>query len=292
MTRFLCIADTHLGADPMGYTQQRGYPERLREICRALVERVAAWGGVDFVLHGGDMVDAGTDANIRAAAGLFDLPAPVYLCLGNHDLTTPDAVERWLELAPEFFVGDAPEYDVATDDCIVHVCPNHWCETPYFWRDAQDIRFSLDQKERLARALDASPDLPHIILTHSPVYGLPPEQTGHREPLHAPPPEFASQIAAILAGHDCVRCVLGGHSHMNMRVNYDGVEFVTVSALSETPFEIKLFEVSREEMRMSTVSLASSLDFEAEYDEGRGFVQGRAVDRSFTIDVGPGGTSG
>ena len=36
MTRFLYIADTHLGAAPMGYRQQPGYPERLGEIVRAL----------------------------------------------------------------------------------------------------------------------------------------------------------------------------------------------------------------------------------------------------------------
>jgi len=291
MTRFLYVADTHLGAAPMGYTQQRGYPERLGEICRALVERVAAWGGVDFVLHGGDMVDAATDANIRAAAEVFDLPVPVHLCLGNHDLTAPDAVERWFALAPEFFVGGEPEYDVAADDCIIHVVPNHWCETPYFWRDAQDVRFSAEQTERLSLALDASPELPHVILTHSPVYGLPPEQTGLAGPHHAPPPSFTAQVSDILAGHDCVRCVLGGHSHMNMRVAQDGVEFVTVSALVETPFEFKLFEISSEKMSMSTVSLGPSLDFDGEYNESRAFVQGRPVDRSFSIDIGPGGAS-
>jgi len=292
MTRFLYIADTHLGADPMGYTQQPGYPERLGEICRTLVEHVAAWGGVDFVLHGGDMVDAATDANIRAAAELFDLPAPVYLCLGNHDLTTPDAIQRWLEVAPRFFIGNAPEYDVATDDCIIHVVPNHWCDAPYYWRDTQEPQLSAEQVERLERALDAAPDLPHVILTHSPVHGVPPEQTGLVEPHHSPPASFTSQITAILAGHDCVRCVLGGHSHMNMRLARDGVEFVTVSALSETPFEFKLFEVSSEKMRMSTVSLGPSLDLDAEYDERKAFVQGRPVDRSWSMDIGPGPTPG
>ena len=43
--------------------------------------------GIDFVLHGGDMVDLATVENIRAARDLFSLSVPVYLCLGNHDMT-------------------------------------------------------------------------------------------------------------------------------------------------------------------------------------------------------------
>ena len=90
MTRFLYIADTHLGADPMGYQQQRGYPQRLPEILSALCARLDAIHGIDFILHGGDMVDSTTEGHVAAAAKSFDLPVP-----DHHD---HDEVEDGLHL--------------------------------------------------------------------------------------------------------------------------------------------------------------------------------------------------
>jgi len=89
--------------------------------------------GIDFVLHGGDMIDSATDENILAAAELFDLPVPVYLCLGNHDLTVPDALALWVKLAPGFFKDGKPDCTIMTNDCVIHVAPNHWDEIPFFW---------------------------------------------------------------------------------------------------------------------------------------------------------------
>jgi len=282
MTRFIYIADTHLGADSMGYQQQKGYPEKLAEILAALQEYLDAKNNIDFGLHGGDMVDATTDNNIRAAVAAFDLPIPVHLCLGNHDLTVPDALDRWLTLAPGFFCKNAsPEYSIATKDCIVHVVPNHWQDRPYYWEDVQNTHHSKEQIAYLAQALNAAPDLPHIILTHSPVYGLPVEQTGFSEPYHSPNGSFTASVTALVARHANVTCVLGAHNHMNMRIARKGVEFVTVSSLVETPFEFKLFEVTPRSITMATISLSDSLGY-GEYDDARAFVQGRAVDRSFS----------
>ena len=98
MTKFLYIADTHLGANPMGYQKQRGYPERLPEILACLRAWLADEGGVDFILHGGDMVDSATADHIREAAEVFRFPVPVYLCLGNHDLTGEGSLDDWLAL--------------------------------------------------------------------------------------------------------------------------------------------------------------------------------------------------
>lgn len=278
MTRFLYIADTHLGASPVGYHQQPGYPERLTEILSALCECLE---GVDFILHGGDMINLTTDANILAAVAAFDLPVPVYLCLGNHDLTVPDAVERWMELAPGFFMGGEPNTTIRTEDCVIHVAPNHWGDAPFYWKDKQDAHLSAVQIERLAHELGIAPRLPHVILTHSSVHGLPTEQTGFPEPYHSPTPSFTRDVSAFLEQHANVTCVLGAHNHMNMRVHQDGVEFVTVSSLVETPFEFKLFEVTPDSFTMATEALNASLDFGGDYDATRPFVQGRAVDRAF-----------
>jgi len=275
------MADTHLGANPMGYQQQRGYPAKLPEIRTALTEFLLPEHRVDFVLHGGDMIDAATDDQIRAAAALFTLPVPVYLCLGNHDLTEPDAMARWMKHAPGFFPGGTPEYTITTEDCAIHVAPNHWEERPFYWRNKQEAHFSATQIERLNRQLAIRPHLPHLVLTHSPVYGLPVEQTGFSAPCHCPCESFTAGMTALAAGHGNLKCVLGAHNHMNMRVAHNSVEFVTVSSLVETPFEFKLFEVTPHAISMSTVALKPALPFGDDYNAAKAFVQGRTVDRSF-----------
>jgi len=286
MTRFLYIADTHWGADPMGYQQQRGYPDKLPEILSALSAWIAARGDIDFILHGGDMIDATSDDTITAAASAFDLGIPVYLCLGNHDVTTPNAVERWVTLAPQLFPNGTPDSTIASDDCVLHVAPTQWCEVPYYWDRAQQPYLTPAQMTRLRGALKTQTDVPHLLLTHSPVYGLPVVQTGFAEPYHAPTAAFAAQIRDLAARHGTLKGVLGAHNHMTMRVRRAGVEFVTVSALVETPFEFKLFEVTPRRIAMATFSLSGALTFKGDYDAARSFVQGRGIDRSFSRAFG------
>lgn len=281
MTRFLYIADTHLGASPMGYQQQTGYPERLPEILVAVKDCLAADPRLAFVLHGGDMVDAATDRNITAAGKAFDLPVPVYLCLGNHDLSAPDALKRWLKAAPGFFPQGRPEYRIETGECVIHVVPNHWEDRLYRWEAAQQPHFSAGQLERLDGALRLKPHLPHFLLTHSPVHGVPVEQTGFAEPFHPPGEAFTAAMTAMAARHGNLHCVLGAHNHLNLCVKNQGVHFVTVSALVETPFELKLFEVAADVITMSTLSLANRVGGAAAYDAGKAFVQGRPNDRAF-----------
>lgn len=283
MSRFLFLADTHLGATQAGFQQQPKYPGRLSEIARALKNWILADGRIDFVLHGGDMIEVTDDASIRTAVDLFDLPVPVYLCLGNHDLTAPDAMARWMELAPGFFPEMRPEFTISTDDCVIHVVPNHWDESRYQWRACQDVNLAPNQVAYLQRHLQVRSDRPHLLMTHSPVFAVPVEQTGLDEPFHPPPASFTETFTDLAATHPHLRCVLGAHNHVNMRVRQAGVDYVTVSSLIETPFEFKVFEVAPGSIAMETVSLADRLDFEGRYDPSMNFVQGRPEDRSFRI---------
>ncbi len=281
MTRFIYISDTHMGADQVSL-HQRGYPDRMAEILSALKAYLHQQGDIDFLLHGGDMINTMSDEGITAAVKAFDWDVPVHLALGNHDLDVPSAVERWLALAPGFFGGSGrPVYTVATEDCRIHVVPNHWCEEPYYWRDSLQAQFSPDQLTYLAAALDAEPELPHIVQTHSPVFGVPEAQTGFAEPFHPVQPAFTADFIELVAGHPNLRCVIGAHNHINMHVVHEGVHFITSSALVETPFELKIFEVTPGAMAMSTVSLADSLRFDAVYDDDKAYAQGREIDRSF-----------
>lgn len=281
MSRFLYIADTHLGAPSSGFQQQPKYPDKLTEIVDALRIWILADGGIDFILHGGDMIEAISDESIRAAVDLFNLPVPVHLCLGNHDLTSPDAMVRWMDLAPGFFPDQRPDYTINTDDCVIHVVPNHWDDSRYHWSTCQDVNLAPEQIAWLRQQLDTNPHLPHILMTHSPVFPVPMEQTGLDAPFHPPPASFTETFTELAAEHPHLRCVLGAHNHVHMRVRHEGVDYVTVSSLIETPFEFKIFEVTPESITMETIRLAESLDFEGRYDPALSFVQGRPIDRAF-----------
>ncbi len=279
MTKFIYIADTHAGTDFMGYQQQKGYPEKLPDILAAFDAWINEEGGVDFVLHGGDMIDSATADNIRNAARLFRLSVPVYLCLGNHDLTERASLDLWMEWAPRFFPKASPGYSIETDDCVVNVIPNHWCDIPYFWSDKQEACLFEDQLAQLEAQLKSHRESVHMLSTHSPVFGLPPEQTGLPDPLHTPVESFSSCVTDLVRSYPQVRCVLGAHNHMNMNVAVDGINYVTASALSEAPFEFKLFTVASGSVRMSTIGLFDRINFKAEYDFNKTYVQGRRKDR-------------
>ena len=69
----------------MGYRQQPGYPERRPELLALLDAWIRENPPIDFVLHGGDLIDGTTPANLRTAREFARLPVPVRLCLGNID---------------------------------------------------------------------------------------------------------------------------------------------------------------------------------------------------------------
>jgi len=283
MTRFLYLADTHLGAAPMGYQQQPGFPERLAELVAALRRYIEGSDAIDFVLHGGDLVDQATDASIVAAADVFALPVPMYLCLGNHDLTRDAAVSRWLALAPRFFgAGTGADYSVVTDDVAIHVVPTQWEEQPYRWSGPQREQLTDGQECFLETALRRTFDRSQIVLTHSPVLGLPPAQTGFPEPYHAPGAGFARTMLGLAARHPSVACVLGAHTHMNQCVREGRTAFVTASAFVEAPFEIKRFEATATTLTMETVRLGERIDWTPALNPDHPHVQGRPADRAFT----------
>ena len=279
MTRFIYIADSHFGAAPMEYQMQPGFPEQLTEIVGALREWMLADGRIDFVLHGGDMIDVTTEETIRQAAELFDLPTPVHLCLGNHDATELDAAGRWLALAPQFF-GGSPTYSMESGDCLVHVLPTHWSEIDHYWEEALTPQLRPEQIEQAVRAAGRRPDAFQVLLTHSPMLGVPAERTGLEYDFHGPPETFVEQLADLI--DRCgIRLVLGAHSHVNMRDQYGQAEVLTVSSLAETPFEFKLIEIEGASMHVQTISLADRLSFQADTDPASAWVHGRPEDREF-----------
>jgi DNA repair exonuclease SbcCD nuclease subunit len=265
-----------------GYNQQPRYADRISELVQLLDAWIAAQDPpIDFVLHGGDMIDATNPRNIRRAKQAFSLTVPVYLCLGNHDLTTPDALDLWLSLAPEFFCDAQPVYTLANGSWMLHIVPNQWCETPFYWRDVQRPHLLPDHWAHLASALFAYPDRQHLLCTHAEVLAVPADQVGRSQPYHPPLAGYATEVRDLATRHSHLRGVLSGHSHVNTHGMAAQAHAITGSAFSETPFEFKDVVVGHEHFTMRTVPLLPAASFKADYNWDRTFVQGRHCDRGF-----------
>ena len=280
--KFIFMSDTHFGAAPMGFQQQTGYPEQLCELVGLLKNKIKEYGDIDFVLHSGDIVDSTTKANITGASKLFELPVPVYLCLGNHDVTETNSFEQWLMYGSRFFGDSNPDFSIAKDNVMIHVMPTHWETTPFYWATRQDAHFLPEQIARVEKLLEDYPEKIHVLCTHSPVLGIPQEQTGFDYSYHYPGDEFRDVVFAIAKKYPAVKLVLSGHNHVNSHIKAENVHYITASSFSETPFEFKLIEITDDKIEMQTVSLASEVSLKNEYNYNKTLVQGRSKDRAFT----------
>jgi len=288
MTRFIYIADSHLGAGDSGYTMHPKFDEQIPVILAALQSWIAENNPIDFILHGGDMIHETSVASIQAVSDHFDLPIPVFLCLGNHDLTAANAVDDWLRFAPDFFLAGSTDFAITTDDCMIHVMPNQYGPTPFHWESTQDSHFLEAQIETLEARITSHPDATHLLQTHSPIHAIEPGQSGFAEPFHQPPESFTSAVVRLAEKHH-ILCVLGAHSHINSNRELNGVNYITVSSFVETPFDFKLFEVGADSLSMQTFNLWDRVGFRTDYNWNNTFVQGRSCDRAFdrTLEVVP-----
>lgn len=279
--KFIYLADTHFGgSDDCGYRQQNRYLSHGRELVASLNDWIRADGGIDFVIHGGDMVEAGTEKDIAAAAELLAaLDLPVYLALGNHDLSEPDSYRTWLRCAPQFFRGGSGNFSIACGPFELDILCAHWGAVPYRWvkEEEQIPYFDRFQMEQLDRESSGT----RIIVSHAPPCGMPASQAGTEAGLHPPAGNFPEAVKDISRRYRPA-LVLGAHNHMNLLVRYGTTRLATVSAYTETPFEFKVVEGGEGgTLRMKTVSLVSAAGFRTDYDFNKTHIQGRPCDRAF-----------
>lgn len=280
MTRFLFITDTHIGANPVGFHQQSAYPEKIGELLGE-IERLAETGDIEFVLHGGDMIDYCCPETIREAKQMFQLSVPVYLSLGNHDLDREDALQMWLELAPEFFIDRSPQYTIRHDPCVIHVVPNQWEPgTSYYWKKTQEPFFEEPQILQLEADIRKFPDKIHLLAIHNPIFGVPREQSGLDHVIHDVPQHFRQSLIELMSKFPNVKCILSGHNHINTLAQTEEGIFVSGSSFVEAPFEYKVVEVTMDAIQITTRTRGGTLSFDPAYDGGRSFVQGRKRDRA------------
>ncbi len=284
-TRFVYLTDTHLGAQHgRGYVQQPRYADRLPELLALLDAWICRQDdpGIAFVLHGGDMVDAISEDAVQMARKVFALSVPVYLSLGNHDLTDPRAAEMWLQGAPEFFPSGGLSYSLEGAEWMLHVLPTQWCDRAYYWDAEQQAHFLPNHVADLVGRLVQRPEILHLICTHGEVAAVPAMQIGRSVPYHPPLASYAASVLDLVQQFPQLRGVLAGHNHINTHTILAEAHAITASAFTETPFEFKVFEISEGKLSMETVSLMSRVSFRADYDWDKTFVQGRFCDRSFS----------
>jgi len=287
MARFLMITDSHLGADPMGFTQQAPYPERFDAIIDALAAWIDRTGGVDFVLHAGDLIDFTTPELIdHASESLSRLGVPVHLALGNHDLTTTDALDLWMSRAPHLLGGAGTKGDfvVRSGDVSVYVLVTQWCEITNYWEEELDPHLADAQWDWLGSQVEADSARCPVIMTHSQVFPVGTDQSGLDYPLHDSTEAYKASFDAFCAKYPEIQAILGGHSHLNSHIPRGNVRYISGSSLVETPFEFKCFTFDGDELTMTTESL---LDIApklgpADYDASKPYVQGRPQDRAFS----------
>jgi hypothetical protein len=278
--KFIYLADTHIGAsNDTGYRKQARYLNHFQELIECLGKYIKTSGDIDYIIHGGDIVDNTTHELIIKATYFFDqLPCPTYLVLGNHDLTVHNSLDMWLEYAPQFFPDGKPNFRLVNNGVQIDALVCNWCELPAYWNpEKQQIPWlSATQLAQITNLKEGC--YTQLVITHSPVYGLPPEQHGGNGIMHAPQGGFSEKLLGHL---NCTSLVLGAHNHMNMSVKRDDCCFATVAAFSETPFEFKLIEVTPQKLSMQTLQLGHKISFSTEYDIDSAYVQGRQCDRSF-----------
>src|SRR5699024_8028712 len=109
--RFIYLTDTHIGANPVGYHQQPAYPSRITQLLDILKDDISN-ESVDVVTHGGDSVDYCQPDVSQFANAQFTLPVPTFVCLGNHDLDLKDALDVWMQHAPNLFMNASPNFEI------------------------------------------------------------------------------------------------------------------------------------------------------------------------------------
>ncbi|MFW6059508.1 MAG: metallophosphoesterase family protein, partial [Phycisphaeraceae bacterium] len=285
MTRFAYLTDTHLGCDETGYQLQPRYHGRD---LAALFEGLARWieeQAIDFVVHGGDLTDHGSDDEIERARELCArLGVPVHLCLGNHDLEAPGAIERW-RACGELLPSGADCFRLDAGDAAVVVTAHHWHpHVDYQWLrdDSQTPRIDAQQEAQLD-ALLGDETRPVIAVTHAPLNAVPCAQTGDAEPFHPPHAPYLATWRRLAERHANLRLVLTGHNHAHSQHDHGSFVSCTTAAFNEAPAQLRLIEIADGRIVARTVALAEALDLPRDIDPAKAWTVGRAADHHLRI---------
>lgn len=278
--KFIIVADIHFGSpNNSGFSMQNKYTEQAPEILRAL-SRAAVEQGAEFIIHAGDMITEGTADEIRRAAALCgSLDVPFYHVLGNHDCIPEDFEALWLKLGACFFPEGTLETTLIRDGLRIDLLNNRWGGDSGRYTVGGPFCSRLEQKQ-FDRLRAGDQTLPRVIVFHSQIRPAYPRQTGLAGNIHAPTDGFDEVGTRIIAEFRPL-LIAGGHNHLNVLEKIGPTYAMTVSSLTEAPFEYKLLEFKDGHLSMRTCSLRDRVPFPFRYDPARKFVQGEECDRAF-----------
>lgn len=282
MSRWVYIADTHIGAGEQGFCQAPRFHHLIPRIFRELKRWISEQGNIDGILHGGDIVDDGRRDLIGQAAELlagFDLP--VYCTLGNHDLSRPESLRSWLDLAPQLFAGEGPDYKISLPGMELAVLSTQWGGEVYYWKESQDAGFLPRQREMLQDAFLPDAPGPRVLLTHSPACEIGAERTGLEHAIH-PVGGFRRELAEMVQEYR-FSMILGAHNHVNMHSVLSSASSLTVSALYEAPFSFRLIEMEGSSVLVETVDLWERVMPDLPRPVIPRYVLGRKTDRQLVL---------
>ncbi|MCC7493605.1 MAG: metallophosphoesterase [Fimbriimonadaceae bacterium] len=273
------VTDTHLGhAGGRGVhnaADAAGVAPRLRRLATDLA-------GCELVLHGGDLIDAGTWEQQRAFAALVADWPPLYVALGNHDALQPGDRERWPDALPQAF--GAAELHHSFTHCGVHfvVLQSWWCdlagEPQPYWVPAAGCVWQVpdEQLAWLDADLAAHAGLPTVVLNHPLAIPVVARVTGGSDD-HLPPRAASADLLAILARHQQVELLLGGHAHVQQLESRAGLWHLAGGALVEPPCCWRRITLSATDWIVETLPV---LPTPASEELGRPWVAGQPGDRA------------
>ncbi len=214
------VTDIHLGFDPDNPSEFNR--KRLDQALKALRDMTPQ---PDVLLATGDLVDRGDqDSYIRLEEAFSDLPFPVYMCLGNHDLRGP--FRKQFPDVPT--AGGYVQYEI--DDGPLRLLFLDTLEEGRHGGAFCDVR-----AQWLAERLAEKPDKPTLLILHHPPVesGIAWMNTDPREP-------WVSVLADTMAGHDQIKGMITGHLHRNISTSFEGTSLsICASTAPQVAFDLE-----------------------------------------------------
>jgi 3',5'-cyclic AMP phosphodiesterase CpdA len=259
--KFAFITDYHLEATPADFHSQTYYDGGHAAIARGLHSFMVR-NHVDVLLLGGDMTHTTSDAEIARFFHLFkEIRAPIYMCLGNHDLARSaetDHLALWkAALAPYRNFHLAPAF-AALDGVDLIAFNPQWSDAHgnghFFWSAETpcSARISPADLAWLESVMAKNPGRPAMLVAHEGLDPVPPALSGLPEDIHVPAAEYARPLTTLLDRYPRVRLVLSGHNHVTLATRCNGRVHTTTGSTSEYPCAARLIETTPREIRVTT----------------------------------------
>lgn len=264
--RFLFISDSHEG----GYPQNAClHPRYTGDEYDQLWQRLGQWIAdqqLDFVIHGGDIIDSGQKKEVIKAASRIkqNIPVPTYLCLGNHDLARHESIAYWKDHHQGLLPDSQTDYHWSHPQAAFYVMCAHWHPShDFYWEQGVGgspiPRLTPGQLEKLETFLQAT-HKPVVLTVHAPVEAVQPAQTGKDAPWHPPHEPYRNAIYRLSKKYANLRLILSGHTHATNQAVYDGWAACNNAALNEAPAQARRITIDHQHITVETLAMADELD--------------------------------